>query len=999
MKLVALRIYKDWKKALEEGNQTAAALLYDVYTSLQGNSKMYPGVRKELDELGVKKLFDATKKQLHEWFSKLDVKSEVDFFDGKVWAKASVVSFKDKKAKLATLKFRGFSDKYNVDVSLVIAPLSAKEDLPVNIRFPRTRVGVSDKRFSINDKEKGKGDDEREGEQTADPAAAAVAATPAAEADAGGRRRSAKGSAAAAAAAASASAAAAAGGKRKAKAGAEEDQEEEEEKDEHDFICSSCRQFESREGDNILLCCDASCKRAYHLTCLKLDQPPEGEYYCDDCDTAQHYCFVCNERGADWQLPSGSASASGAAVETGEADAPEGSEGVHKCNVRLCGKYYHPSCLAKGGGRFGKEPPASTTRQVKAPSALPFTAPSVKMVVKEVPIVERDEAGVAKFVSKQLLAAHFKCPHHVCDTCSDFYASGGAALKKAYAVGSTELFGCLCCPRAFHVNCMPPGARFNSLCVICPLHPEATLPDKDTFRASKNKASALLFDHLALPDDPPRKEDPLDNHFKLPLRIRDNVLDAQSPKEFKIISRLDYDLMKGKAMPSYSEVNKDQDRDVCSCVGFCGEECINRIMKVECCGEALAAGEDDVKAARRAAAASKKGLVNCGVGPGCGNRGFEEKDYAKTERFREHAMGFGLRAAGPIPEGRFVLEYIGEVIDTEEMVSRMENQRKFHPNDHDFYIMEMDLGVYVDGKHKGNESRFINHSCDPNCELERFVVKGKKRIGIFAIKDIKPGEPLSYDYQFETEEAKAFKCFCGSENCRGTMAPRLRQEKNEISKAERRRCISYGKQIVNQRLRGDLNLTAADYYGRLNCVGATMPGDKVHQISSGAQFQYHQFARQASLFLPRTISTLGDIWARRALMWQTSAERRYPSVFSYGRGAGGASRRGAATKGGAAAGAGGASKRSRPRGTTAAAAADDDEQGQGRRSSRQAGRVDYSKIAGDSDDDDDGDDDASEQEKVPRGKRARRAPAEAEAEVEAEAETMAVVEPEAGAEA
>jgi hypothetical protein len=42
----------------------------------------------------------------------------------------------------------------------------------------------------------------------------------------------------------------------------------------------------------------------------------------------------------------------------------------------------------------------------------------------------------------------------------------------------------------------------------------------------------------------PRKEDPLDNHFKLPLRIRDNVLDAQSPKEFKIISRLDYDLMK-----------------------------------------------------------------------------------------------------------------------------------------------------------------------------------------------------------------------------------------------------------------------------------------------------------------------------------------------------------------------------------------------------------------------------------------------------------------------
>ena len=62
------------------------------------------------------------------------------------------------------------------------------------------------------------------------------------------------------------------------------------------------------------------------------------------------------------------------------------------------------------------------------------------------------------------------------------------------------------------------------------------------------------------------------------------------------------------------------------------------------------------------------------------------------------------------------------------------------------------LGFYVDGKHKGNESRFINHSCDPNCELQPWVVKGKVRIGIFAIKDIAENEPLSYDYQFDTNE-------------------------------------------------------------------------------------------------------------------------------------------------------------------------------------------------------------------------------------------------------
>ena len=51
------------------------------------------------------------------------------------------------------------------------------------------------------------------------------------------------------------------------------------------------------------------------------------------------------------------------------------------------------------------------------------------------------------------------------------------------------------------------------------------------------------------------------------------------------------------------------------------------------------------------------------------------------------------------------------------------------PTDRDFYIMELDNGLFVDGKYRGSNSRFINHSCDPNCELQRWVVKGSPRIG------------------------------------------------------------------------------------------------------------------------------------------------------------------------------------------------------------------------------------------------------------------------------
>jgi SET domain-containing protein len=59
----------------------------------------------------------------------------------------------------------------------------------------------------------------------------------------------------------------------------------------------------------------------------------------------------------------------------------------------------------------------------------------------------------------------------------------------------------------------------------------------------------------------------------------------------------------------------------------------------------------------------------------------------------------------------------------------MRYQRTYTPRDHDFYIMELQNGIYVDGKHKGNHSRFINHSCDPNCELVRWNVRGRIHIG------------------------------------------------------------------------------------------------------------------------------------------------------------------------------------------------------------------------------------------------------------------------------
>ena len=74
---------------------------------------------------------------------------------------------------------------------------------------------------------------------------------------------------------------------------------------------------------------------------------------------------------------------------------------------------------------------------------------------------------------------------------------------------------------------------------------------------------------------------------------------------------------------------------------------------------------------------------------------------------------------------------------------------------------------YIDASKKGNISRFMNHSCNPNCQLQKWVVGSQMRIGIFTIKDVPEGAELSFDYKFERYGNEAQPCYCGEPNCTG----------------------------------------------------------------------------------------------------------------------------------------------------------------------------------------------------------------------------------------
>jgi hypothetical protein len=130
--------------------------------------------------------------------------------------------------------------------------------------------------------------------------------------------------------------------------------------------------------------------------------------------------------------------------------------------------------------------------------------------------------------------------------------------------------------------------------------------------------------------------------------------------------------------------------------------------------------------------------------------------------------GKGVYAVRPIRTGDIVIEYKGEIITWKKALSRHPHD-KSQPN-HTFYF-HLDERHVIDAKYHGNSARWINHSCEPNLEADQ----NGNRIFLKALRNIKAGEELAYDYGLVIDARKTAKlkkeyaCFCGAETCRGTM--------------------------------------------------------------------------------------------------------------------------------------------------------------------------------------------------------------------------------------
>jgi SET domain-containing protein len=140
---------------------------------------------------------------------------------------------------------------------------------------------------------------------------------------------------------------------------------------------------------------------------------------------------------------------------------------------------------------------------------------------------------------------------------------------------------------------------------------------------------------------------------------------------------------------------------------------------------------------------------------------------------RSPIQGLGAFATRRIPAGTRLIEYAGERLTPAEAEARypdVEGER------HHTFLFAIDDDIVIDAAVDGNEARFINHSCAPNCD----AVIDDGRIWIESIRDIEVGEELAYDYAYVLEERhtpaakRRYPCTCGAPNCRHTILTRKR---------------------------------------------------------------------------------------------------------------------------------------------------------------------------------------------------------------------------------
>ncbi|XP_058654012.1 histone-lysine N-methyltransferase NSD3 isoform X4 [Onychostoma macrolepis] len=553
-------------------------------------------------------------------------------------------------------------------------------------------------------------------------------------------------------------------------------------------VCQVC------EKTGELLLCEGQCCGAFHLQCIGLTETPKGRFICQECKTGVHTCYVCKKPDKE----------------------------VRRCMIPVCGKFYHMECILKYSPTVAQNRgfrcslhvclacfitnPANPgiskgrlTRCVRCPVA--YHASDYCMAAGSVPLANNSFLCPNHFTPRKGCKNHEHINVSWCFVCSE----GGSLLC------------CESCPAAFHREClnidMPQGSWFCNDCragkkphykdilwvkvgryrwwpaevtqpknvpenIYRMRHEVGEFPVH--FFGSKDYVwtyQARCFPYME--GDANNKEKMgkgADAVYKKALNeAAERFRELLAEKEMR---QLQEDRKNDKKPPPYKHIKvnrpigkvliitadlseiprcncKSEDENPCSI----DSECINRMLMYECHPQVCPAAER------------------------CQNQSFTKRQYTEVEIFRTLSRGWGLRSVSDIKKGAFVNEYVGEVIDEEECRARIKHAQE--NNICNFYMLTLDKDRIIDAGPKGNQSRFMNHSCQPNCETQKWTVNGDTRVGLFALEDIPRGVELTFNYNLECLGNGKTVCKCGAPNCSGFLGVRPKNQPSSDDKVRK----------------------------------------------------------------------------------------------------------------------------------------------------------------------------------------------------------------------
>ncbi|KAK3892537.1 hypothetical protein Pcinc_003613 [Petrolisthes cinctipes] len=602
-------------------------------------------------------------------------------------------------------------------------------------------------------------------------------------------------------------------------------------------VCYRCEGVSVKAGADMIRC-KGLCCGVFHLSCLGLATQPKRDFKCEECLTGLHPCFVCK-------------SSIGA---------------TQRCTVPFCGKFYHEQCTLQWPQMFRQRQQekfvcprhichmcAATADDIGDPVARnpPFTrclrCPTTYHIGEDCLAAGTEEVSQNHHICTKHLQLPKNMSHHVnvnwCFCCS----KGGSLLL------------CDQCPAAFHADCLEITAPEGGyVCEDCEngkfpiygdivwvklglyrwwpgqvLHPRFIPDNIENLPHQQGMFCVHFFGSndyywitrgrtfLYQEGDKGSKAQSSKTIEMQFSRALDEALEAYRAHRTRISQRDRRWSEKGNLKPP-PYVRIDTNRPVgnvrlnkldlaavnrCDCDPNsekpCGsdEVCLNRMLMFECVREV------------------------CGAGDRCGNQRFQKKQYPNICCFKTEGRGFGLKSLEDIKKGDFVIEYVGELIDDEEFRRRIEEMHEV--KEENFYFLTIDKDIMIDAGPKGNLARFMNHSCQPNCETQKWTVGGDTRVGLFASKDIPAGCELTFNYNLQCVGTEKKRCCCGAPNCSGFIGVKV--QKSEVSGPKREKL---GKQRRRRRRR-EVKLSEDE------CFRCGTPGDLILCDVSSCPKGYH----------------------------------------------------------------------------------------------------------------------------------------------------------------